>query len=57
VTQSSSSGATTAGDAATPASGNGAVVNVTMAIGGTGPALQIVNGGVRLPGNMVNVNE
>jgi filamentous hemagglutinin family protein len=34
-----------------------AVANTSMTIGSTGPALQIVNGGMRLPVAMVNVNE
>ena len=28
-----------------------------IGIGGSGPTLQILNGGVKLPGNLVNVNE
>ncbi len=38
-------------------SGTGTVVNVAMTIGRMGPALQIVNGGMRLPGNMAGVTE
>lgn len=34
-----------------------ATVNTTMTIGGTGPSLQIVNGGIRLPGTLVSANE
>ena len=47
---SSSTGSTSKPD-------NVASTNTTMTIGGTGPALQIVNGGMRLPVAMVNVNE
>jgi hypothetical protein len=36
---------------------NGAVANAMTTIGGTGPALHIVNGGMKLPNNIVNVNE
>ena len=36
---------------------NVASANTSMTIGSTGPALQIVNGGMRLPVAMVNVNE
>jgi len=32
-------------------------VNVAMNIGSNGPALQIISGGMRLPANLVNVNE
>jgi len=32
-------------------------VNVAMNIGSNGPALQIISGGMRLPTNLVNVNE
>lgn len=57
VTQRSSADTVAGGDASSSGSGNGAVVNTTISIGRMGPALQIVNGGMRLPGNMVNVNE
>jgi hypothetical protein len=62
VTQGSSAD-TAVGDNASvsntssPASEKGAVVNTTMMIGATGPALQIMNGGIKLPDNMVSVNE
>jgi hypothetical protein len=32
-------------------------VNVTLTVGVNGPALKIVNGGVRLPNQAVSVNE
>lgn len=57
VTQTNS--AETAGSNTGPTSkpDNLATVNTTMTIGSTGPALQIVNGGVRLPGTLVSANE
>jgi filamentous hemagglutinin family protein len=54
VTQLSSSAT---GTASTPVMDNGAVANAMTTIGGTGPALHIVNGGMKLPNNIVNVNE
>ena len=56
VAQSSGSGSAAAEDAS-PSDAGGAAVNVTMTLGSRGPALQIVSGGMRLPGNIVNVNE
>jgi len=45
------------GDASSSGSGNGTVVNTMMTIGGgNGPSLQIVNGGIKLPDNIVNAN-
>ncbi len=58
VTQSSSADLAAKGDApSSSSSGTAAVVNVAMTIGSKGPALQIMNGSMKLPGNMVNVNE
>lgn len=34
-----------------------AILNTSMAIGTAGPVLQIVNGGIRLPGTLVSANE
>jgi hypothetical protein len=45
------------GTSSSTASGNGALVNVTLTVGVNGPALKIVNGGVRLPNQAVSVNE
>ena len=46
------------GDASSSGSGNGTVVNTMMTVGGgMGPSLQIVNGGMKLPDNMVNMNK
>ncbi|WP_251373721.1 YDG domain-containing protein, partial [Janthinobacterium sp. JC611] len=42
--------------AETAAAGN-AMPNTTMQIGSRGPALQVVLGGVKLPANMLNVNQ
>jgi len=45
------------GDASSSGSDNGTVVNTTMNIGGgTGPSLQVVNGGIKLPDNIVDMN-
>jgi len=58
VTQSSSADLAAKGDAPSSfSSGTAAVVNVAMTMGSMGPALQIMNGGMKLPGNRVNVNE
>jgi len=58
VTQSSSNlSQASTGDAPASKSDNIAAANTSMTIGSTGPALQIVNGGMRLPIAMVNVNE
>ncbi|WP_211467872.1 YDG domain-containing protein [Collimonas silvisoli] len=45
------------GAASTSATDIGAVANAMTTIGSTGPALHIVNGGMKLPNNIVNVNE
>jgi hypothetical protein len=57
VTRSSSAGTAAEGDSTSSGSSKGSLANATMTIGSSGPALQIVNGGVRLPDNIVNVNE
>jgi hypothetical protein len=56
----SSSSSASAGKGATsslPRSGNAAAVSTTMRIGATGPELQIMNGGMRLPDNMVTAQQ
>lgn len=40
-----------------PASEKGEEINTAMMVGTMGPALRIMNGGIKLPGNLVNVNE
>jgi len=45
------------GSAAPTYSADGSAVNVTMTVGVNGPALRIVNGGVRLPSDAVRDNE
>ncbi|MDB5865622.1 MAG: filamentous hemagglutinin family outer membrane protein, partial [Betaproteobacteria bacterium] len=46
-----------ADDEASRESGTGKVVNTTMNIGAAGSVLQIMNGGVKLPDNIVNVQQ
>jgi hypothetical protein len=36
---------------------NAVVINTVMSIGAMGPALQIVNGGIRMPGSQTNINQ
>ena len=57
VTPSSNSGSVAAGETSPSKADKGPMVNVTMNIGTMGSTLQIISGGMKLPGNMVNVNE
>jgi hypothetical protein len=52
------SAASAANQSSSPmASSDGTLVDVTFNIGANGPALRVVNGGVRLPENMMSFNE
>ena len=57
ITVVKNSGLVAAGETSSSKADNGPVVNVAMNIGTMGPTLQIINGGVKLPGNMVNAIE
>jgi hypothetical protein len=51
------SAASTTDTSSPSASSDGAVVNVSLTVGVNGPALRIINGGVRLPTNTVSADE
>ncbi|WP_212784863.1 YDG domain-containing protein [Ferrigenium kumadai] len=58
ITVEQSSGAVSVSkDETTSGAGSSALVNTTLNIGGMGATLHIVNGGMKLPENMVHVND